>query len=169
MLKKIRNTIMLLSMLLISQFSFAEPMQNDQYTIHEVQDLAGLAQQAHDQQTPILIMFSQNGCSYCVILEEDYLRPMLKSGDYQDKVIIRKVRIDSYETLRGFDGNPVEADTFASNYRAYVTPTMVFLDHNGRELTKRLMGVGTEGFFAAEIDTAIDTSLNRLRSVAFKN
>jgi len=28
------------------------------------------------------------------------------------------------------------------------------------------MGIGTEGFFAAEIDTAIDTSLNRLRLVA---
>jgi hypothetical protein len=46
---------------------------------------------------------------------------------------------------------------------------MVFLDHNGNELTRRLMGIGTEGFFAAEIDQAIATSLNRLRSVALNH
>ena len=162
MLKKIPGLIMLLAILPISQFSLAEPVHN----IQEVQDLAALGNEARDTQTPILIMFSQKGCTYCVILEEDYLRPILKSGDYQDKVIIRKVRIDSFDTLRGFDGKLIEADAFASNYRAYVTPTMVFLDHNGLELTNRLMGIGTEGFFAAEIDTAINTSLSRLRSVA---
>jgi len=127
MLKKIPNAIMLLSMLLISPFSLAEPVHNVQHVIQEVQNLAELANKARDRQTPILIMFSQKGCTYCVVLEEDYLRPILRSGDYQDKVIIRKVRIDSYETLRGFDGKPVEADAFASHYRAYVTPTMVFL------------------------------------------
>ena len=62
----------------------------------------------------------------------------------------------------------IDVNDFAGDYRAYVTPTMVFLDHNGKELTKRLMGVGTEGFFANEIDMAIDKSLNRLRSVALK-
>lgn len=166
MLKTINNLIILFSMLLISQFSLAEPVHNVPHVIQEVHDFAELGKLARNQQTPILIMFSQKGCTYCVVLEEDYLRPMLRSGDYQDKVIIRKVRVDSFETLRDFDGNPVEADSFATNYRAYVTPTMVFLDHNGKELTKRLMGIGTEGFFAAEIDTAIDMSLNRLRSVA---
>lgn len=111
-------------------------------------------------------MFSQKNCTYCEILEEQYLRPMLKSGEYKDKVIIRKVRIDSYDTLRHFNGSEIDVSDFAGDYRAYITPTMVFLDSNGRELTKRLMGVGTEGFFANEIDQAIVHSLRRLSSVA---
>lgn len=168
MFKKIVNSILFLGLLMISRVSFAESDHNAQHVIEEVHDLSALASQANNQQVPILIMFSQQGCAYCVVLEENYLKPMLKSGDYQNKVIIRKVRIDSYDTLRGFDGSPVEADKLATNYRAYVTPTMVFLDHNGKELTTRLLGIGTEGFFANEIDQAIDHSLLRLRAVALK-
>ena len=136
--------------------------------LEETVDLYLLGERANQKDVPILVMFSQTGCTYCSILEDHYLRPMLKSGEYRDKVIIRKVKIDSFDTLRNFDGSQIDASDFAGKYRAYVTPTMVFLDHKGNELTKRLMGVGTEGFFANEIDQAIDTSLNRLRSVALK-
>lgn len=144
----------------------ASAIAENSVKVEEIVDLHALGEEAHQRDVPILVMFSQKNCAYCIILEEDYLRPMLKSGDYKDKVIIRKVRIDSYDTLRNFDGKAIDVNDFAVDYRAYVTPTMVFLDHNGKELTKRLMGVGTEGFFANEIDKAIDTSLNRLRSVA---
>ncbi|MEJ2140890.1 MAG: thioredoxin fold domain-containing protein [Gammaproteobacteria bacterium] len=143
-------------------------MAGDLPQLKETHDLYTLGEKANKKDLPILVMFSQTGCAYCVVLEDQYLRPMLKSGDYRDKVIIRKVKIDGFDTLRNFDGSEIEASDFAGKYRAYVTPTMVFLDHNGNELTSRLMGVGTEGFFAAEIDQAIDTSLNRLRSVALK-
>lgn len=169
MIKKTVSSLLLLTSLVWASSTLAETRPANEPAIKEVQDLGSLGSLAHQRQTPILIMFSQKGCSYCVVLEEDYLKPMLKSGDYQDKVIIRKVRIDSFDTLRGFDGQPIEADEFAHKYRAYVTPTMVFLDHKGNELTRRLMGVGTEGYFANEIDQAIDHSLSRLRAVAFNN
>lgn len=136
--------------------------------VKETTDLYSLGQDAHERDLPILVMFSQTNCTYCVVLEESYLRPMLKSGEYQDKVIIRKVMIDSFDSVRNFNGSKIDASDFAGNYRAYVTPTMVFLDHNGKELTNRLMGVGTEGFFANEIDQSINHSLNRLRSVALQ-
>lgn len=136
--------------------------------LQETVDLHSLGETASERGLPILVMFAQNGCTYCEVLEEQYLGPMLKSGEYKDKVIIRKVRIDSFDTLRNFDGSKIDANDFAGDYRAYVTPTMVFLDHNGKELTGRLMGIGTEGFFANEIDQAIDKSLSRIRSVALK-
>lgn len=136
--------------------------------LRETSDLYSLGEVAHERDVPILVMFSQQNCTYCVILEKEYLRPMLKSGDYKDKVIIRKVMIDSFDTLRNFDGSEIDASKFSGDYRAYVTPTMVFLDHNGKELTRRLMGIGTEGFFADEIDQAINKSLQRLRAVALQ-
>lgn len=158
-------TYLLLSIwILVAHVAMADGLPQ----LKETHDLHSLGEKANKKDLPILVMFSQTGCAYCVILEDHYLRPMLKSGDYSDKVIIRKVKIDGFDTLRNFDGGEIEASDFAGKYRAYVTPTMVFLDHNGNELTSRLMGVGTEGFFAAEIDQAIDTSLNRLRSVALK-
>lgn len=166
MLKKLMKSLAIAAIFLALAPLQAQEIKLDPATIEEVTDLQALASLARQQQTPILLMFSQKGCAYCVILEEDYLKPMLRSGDYLNKVIIRKVRIDSFDTLRGFDGNQLGADQLATRYRAYVTPTMVFLDHTGKELAKRLLGIGTEGYFAAEIDQAIDTSLHRLRAVA---
>jgi len=164
-MKLIHYFLLSLAMLLIIPASQAEDADAQILVVDEVQNLEALGEQARNDDVAVLLMFSQKGCTYCIILEQDYLLPMLRSGDYAKKVIIRKISIDSYETLRNFDGTSISADTFATNYRSYVTPTMVFLDHNGRELTKRLMGVGTEGFFFADIDRAIDTSLNRLRSI----
>lgn len=151
-----------------SLFFAGAAIAQDSPRLEETSDFYSLGEDAGERDLPILVMFSQTNCTYCVILEEQYLRPMLKSGEYKDKVIIRKVSIDSFDMLRHFDGSKIDASDFAGNYRAYVTPTMVFLDRNGKELTKRLMGVGTEGFFANEIDKAIDHSLRRLRSVALQ-
>ena len=84
--------------------------------LEETADFYSLGEDASDRDLPILVMFSQKNCAYCVILEEQYLRPMLKSGDYKDKVIIRKVRIDSYDTLRNFDGGAIDVSDFAGGY-----------------------------------------------------
>lgn len=156
--------LLITASLLVANVARAEDIPQ----LKETVDFHSLGEKANQKELPILVMFSQAGCYYCTILEDQYLRPMLKSGDYRDKVIIRKVKIDSFDTLRNFDGKEIDASDFAGKYRAYVTPTMVFLDHKGNELTKRLMGVGTEGFFANEIDQAINISLNRLRSIALK-
>lgn len=133
----------------------------------KVTDLEALGELAAGRKLPILIMFSQVECPYCTIMEENYLRPMLRSGEYRDKIIIRKVRIDDFDTFTDFDGNRIEADHLTGRYRAFVTPTLVFLNKDGEEIAPKLVGIGTEGFFAGDIDNAIDMALNRLRSVAF--
>ena len=42
--------------------------------------------QAQQRQLPILLAFSADDCSYCELLEEDFLQPMLLGGEYQDRV-----------------------------------------------------------------------------------
>lgn len=137
-------------------------------SLPKVTNLEDLGDEADDRKLPILLMFSMDGCPYCVILEDNYLLPMLRSGDYQDKVIIRMVKVDDYATLTDFKGNRVDAEDFSSRYGAYVTPTMVFLDNEGNEIAPRLVGIGTEGFFAGDIDKAIETALSRIRPIALK-
>ena len=137
--------------------------------VQETRDLHRDAQEARAKNIPILVMFSQHGCAYCVILEEEYLKPMVKSGDYRNKVLIRKVMRDNYGDIRNFDGKAIAADKLANDYRAFVSPTLVFVDHNGKELAKRIMGVGTEGYFAYELDQSIELSLRRLRAAVALN
>ena len=137
-------------------------------TIPVVTDLKSLAELAQERRLPVLIMFSQEECPYCAIMEESYLKPILRSGEYGDKVIIRQIRIDDFRTLSDFDGARIEADQLTSRYHAWVTPTLVFLNSEGKELAPKLVGIGTEGFFAADIDNAIELALSRMRAVALK-
>ena len=46
-----------------------------------------------------VVLFSASHCGYCTIIKEEFLKPMLLSGDYVDKVLIRKLVIDGGRTL----------------------------------------------------------------------
>lgn len=143
---------------------FARPLLAGDVRIEKVVDLQSLGEMAEDKKLPILIMFSQDDCPYCTIMEESYLKPMLRSGQYIDKVIIRKVKIDDMNTFTDFNGDRVESDHLTSRYRAWVTPTLIFVNSEGKEMVPKLVGIGTEGFFAGDIDNAIDIALSKLRS-----
>ena len=156
-----------LSLMLLAIASI-KPLVAEYIRIQKVIDLESLGEMARDKSLPILIMFSQEDCPYCTIMEEAYLKPILRSGQYTDKVIIRKVKIDDMDTFTDFNGERVEADHLTSRYRAWVTPTLIFVNGDGKEMAPKLVGIGTEGFFAGDIDNAIDLALSKLRSIALK-
>jgi len=133
-------------------------------TVIEVQDLYQEGYTAAEKRLPILIMFSMQHCPYCELIREDFLKPMLRSGDYENKVIIREIHSDSYATLRDFDGKEVSVDELAHRYRASLSPTVVFLDHTGRELSKRMIGVTTVDYYGGYLDEAIEQSFTRMQS-----
>ncbi len=129
-------------------------------------NLQQLARQAETGQLPILIEFSSSYCSYCEQLEEDFLKPMLISGDYSDRVIIRKLDIDAADYLVDFDGGRISAEDFADRYDVSLTPTVVLLGPQGVELTEKLIGLTTPDFYGGYLDAAIDASLGHMRNHA---
>lgn len=135
------------------------------YKVPRTTDLRADGRLAREQNLPILIMFSQDGCSYCDQVREQFLEPMRKSGDYNDRVIMRMIRVDSFDEIRDFDGQWREPDEIATRYRASVTPTVIFVDYRGHELAERLLGINTVAFYGGMLDDAIDLSLQRLRPV----
>ena len=114
------------------------------------------------KQTPILILFSMEGCTYCQYVEEEHLKPMLRNADYGKKVIIRRVMTDDYDSLIDFDGKSVSGLDFSSRYGAYLTPTVVFLDHNGQQLS-RIFGVRNTEYYGGDLDDSLDLSLQIIR------
>ncbi len=128
-----------------------------------VTDLQHDGELARTQDLPILLAFTSSICSYCDLLEEDFLQPMLLSGDYTDKVLIRKLVIDAGRTISDFDGKPVTAGRLSERYRVFVTPTMLFVDGDGTELAERMLGINTPELFGGYLDDCIDTALERIR------
>ncbi|MEJ2509909.1 MAG: thioredoxin family protein [Gammaproteobacteria bacterium] len=131
--------------------------------IPEAGDFQADGQLAASRKLPLMVVFAAEFCSYCEELEADYIRPMIISGDYTDKVIIRRVMLDSYGYLRDFDGKKISVDKFSLRYRVSVTPTVVFLGPHGKQLVKPLIGISTPAFYGGELDNAIDNSLARLQ------
>lgn len=126
-------------------------------------DLHADGQVAAARTLPILLSFSTRDCGYCQLLEEDFLKPMLLSGLYENKILIRKVLIDEGQTLVDFDGRAVDADRMASRYRVHAVPTVVFVDAHGHELAERMVGINTVEFYGGYLDQNIDTALTQVR------
>lgn len=138
-------------------------------TLPEVQitpltDLQQDARIAKSKKLPILIIFTAGYCHYCEVVKEEFLKPMIRSGEYVDKVLIREAEVDSYTDIRDFSGKPIGLDNLAVHYRATMTPTVILLGPDGELLTQRLVGVTTVDFYGGFLDDAIDTALARLRA-----
>jgi thioredoxin-related protein len=127
-------------------------------------DLQDDARNARSRELPILLAFSAIDCSYCEELEEEFLEPMLLSGEYREKILIRKLILDNGSRVTDFSGNRVDATELADRYRVFVTPTLLFVDTRGQELAERMVGINTLELFGGYLDECIETALLKLRA-----
>jgi hypothetical protein len=97
--------------------------------------------------------------------QEEILNPTLLNRDYDRRVLMRKLLIDRFKTLRDFDGSPVRAAELADRYKVYVTPTLLFVDSQGRELAERMVGVTTLEFYGGYLDQALEASRSKLHEL----
>ena len=129
-------------------------------------DLVADASEARQKQVPIVLFFSMEHCPFCIEVEEDYLKPMLRNVDYDEKVIIRKIKIDDYKFVKDFNGKDREADEFSEQYNVSMVPTVVLVDANGQKIAPAIIGIKNSHYYSAELDELIDSSISKLRAIA---
>jgi len=106
----------------------------------------------------ILLYFSAPDCRYCMKLEEAVLKPMLRSGGYDKKVLLRQIDWRSPAIVNDFFGQRVSLYKLSERYDVKVTPTLVFVDSNGREVAPRILGFQSADFFWHYLDQRIQQS-----------
>lgn len=119
-------------------------------------------QLAARQGTPLLLMISQEECPFCEQMKKEVLQPMELSGDYRNRVLIRELLIDHWQSVVNFQGQEQSASDLAAGYKARLTPTLLLLDPQGKELTQRLIGINTIELFGLYLDAAIDAAQAKL-------
>lgn len=132
-------------------------------TLVQAHDLRADGQQAQQRHVPILLMFAQQGCSWCHYVEEEQLKPMLRNADYRAQVIIRQVMTDDLGNMTDFNGSQTDANALAIRYSASLTPTVVFVDANGKQLGHSIVGVRNTEFYGGEIDNGLALSEQLIR------
>lgn len=141
---------------LLAALVFAGAARGDAEVMIEVADLREVARIARAQNLVVMLEFSSDYCGYCRRLEESFLLPMQRNEDYDNRVLIRSISLDPHETVIDFDGRLLDTDRFAARYGVSLTPTLVFLNSDGIELSEKLVGIWSEDFYGAYIDKRID-------------
>jgi len=136
---------------------------SESYGVLMATDLKNSSSQARELGIPMMMFFAAEDCGYCERLENDYLRAMSKNEEYQNRVIIRKVVIDSYDDFRDFGGDKIEASDFSDKFNIQVTPTLVFVDPAGKRVADKIIGYQNSGFFGAELDKQIELATKSIR------
>jgi len=118
---------------------------------------------AQEKGIPILLEFSMHGCPFCEEVEEEVLQPMLISGDYDNKVIVRNIKIDEEDTtIIDFNGEKITYEELAERYYVYVAPTLVLVQGDGKEMGLEMVGVTTIDYYGAYLDQAIDKAMKKI-------
>ena len=110
----------------------------------------------------LLLEFASEDCPFCHKLERLFLLPMQRNADYDDKILVRSISLDDNEVVIDFAGRSVSTTEFAARYGVSLTPTLLFLNADGIEISKRLIGIWSEDFYGGFIDSRIDTARDSL-------
>ncbi|HIO96397.1 MAG TPA: hypothetical protein EYG71_00535 [Leucothrix sp.] len=146
---------LLSSFLLLIAFSLSAS-DNIQSALLEESDFQKLAITMKKESLGLVLMLHAEHCPYCALMESDILSPMIKSKEYDKKVLIRKLQIDEARDIIDFSGKTVEPSDLSDRYNASLTPTLVFLNYKGEEKTEKMVGINTVELFGAYLDIEVD-------------
>ena len=124
--------------------------------IRSAENLDQDAGKAAARHLPILMVVTRESCPHCDRLKSLVLVPMLMSGEYVDRAIIRELSIEPVQEVRSFDGELVKSDALAERYGVSVVPTVLFLGPDGRELHEPMVGINVVEMYGYYLDKAID-------------
>ena len=142
--------------------SLAGPASGDSVAMIQVADLRAESLLAKQKGLVLVIEFAADDCAYCRKLEDLFLLPMQRNAEYGDKILLRAVSLNDFDSLIDFDGRSVTTTEFAAQYDVTLTPTLVFLNADGVEMSEKLVGIWSEDYFGGFIDNRIDEARDKL-------
>ena len=155
-----KRLVLVLVLALAGQYSLAAHGDD----IPVVDDLALVGQSSQQQGIPTVVFVSREACPYCRTLRDEILLPMQRAEKFQDRAILVEVSLDRTEPLTGFDRQPMTAQAFGDFYQAQITPTLLFLDPRGQEISRRIVGISNLELYGFYLQQSIDTALEAIRS-----
>lgn len=119
------------------------------------------AQAARTRNEPLVVMVTLAGCTFCDIVRNSHLLPMLRRGEVQ---AVQIDMLDRTTPLLDLSGQPTTGYAQARAWRISMAPTLLFVDDRGRELTERMEGMGLADYYGPYLDARLAEARARLRS-----
>ncbi len=135
----------------------------------EDMQLTDLAADAHlllGDKRVLLLVLTRSDCSYCKALMKNVMLPLLRSGAWDEHVLIRELELDTSPKITDFSSQLVTALEFAERYGTPFTPSILFLDNCGREAGLRQVGYDGSEFFEFYLQKSVKQALKWLATQA---
>jgi len=127
-------------------------------------NLAEVGRISQEQGIPAIVFISRDACPYCRTLRDTILQPMFAAGKFEQWAILVEVSLDRVEPLTGFESKRMTATAFGQLYQSEITPTLLFLDSDGREIAKRMVGISNLELYSYYLQKSIDEALKTIRT-----
>jgi len=124
-------------------------------TVQQVVDFRLEAEAAKASGVNLLLAVTRESCSYCAQLRREFLAPMIRSGEYVDKVRIREMMMQPDTAVRDFSGELTTTAEIAARYGVSITPTVLLLDASGASLQPPLTGINNAEMYGLYLDRSI--------------
>jgi len=135
---------------------FSAPLQSA--PLQEADNFEELGQIMREKNIPLLLAFEADHCHFCTRLKAEHLQPMNNNEGYTKRILIRTIQMDGGNEIIGFNGDKISPAELSKQYKAFLTPTMVFLNDKGEEVAKRMLGYNSPDYFGLYLDQAIDAA-----------
>ena len=111
---------------------------------------------------PLTVMVSLEGCPFCRVVRDNYLRTLLQENVHA----VVQVNMRSSRALLDFRGVATTHDELVRTWNVQLAPTLMFIGLGGQEAAARLVGASLTDFYGAYLDDRVriaQASLNTLR------
>jgi thioredoxin-related protein len=113
----------------------------------DLRDISRDLEILRERQIPMLLFFHATYCSYCRTVDEEFLQTMADDPAYADRLIIRRVEIDSPSPEIEWQGTSYTPVEFARLQGVELVPQVMFFAPNGQQVVDELKGVTVPDFY----------------------
>ena len=121
------------------------------------------------QGIPAVVFVSRDACPYCRTLRDKVLKPMFAADKFEQRAMLLELSLDRSAPLTDFESRQVTAKEFGEFYGAEITPTLLFLNPEGREIGTRIIGISNLDLYGHYLQKSIDEALLAMRSGTQRN
>lgn len=126
-------------------------------TLMNAQDLAADSRTMRTNRQPMLILYSQAGCTWCEEARR-YIVPMAIDPTTRGKAVFRQINIDSDAQLIDFNGEDSTHRAFAQTRKISLTPTVVLHGPDGQAMGEAIIGMRLPDFYGQYLMNAIESA-----------
>ncbi len=107
--------------------------------------------QALVKHEPLIVIVSLDGCPFCKIARDNYLR----SVQMEQKLKIVQLDMQKSTVVVDFQGRSTTHEQLIQSWAIKLAPTLLFFGKDGKELVERLVGGSSSDFYGAYLDERI--------------